>query len=160
MTTFYEFSATTIDGGAQPLSDYAGQVVLVVNTASECGYTQQYAGLQELYQQFSHEPFSVLGFPCNQFGAQEPQDNPAIADFCLIRFGVTFPLFAKCEVNGPGASPLWQWLTKAASAYPQPVKWNFTKFLIDQQGRIVMRYEPAVEPFELAADIKRLLHRD
>lgn len=159
MPTFYDFSATTISGETQNLSDYRGKVVLLVNTASECGYTSQYAGLQALFQQFGSEPFVVLGFPCNQFGAQEPADNQTIATFCQSRFELGFPLMAKGDVNGPAASPLWQWLTKAASAYPQPVKWNFTKFLIDQQGRLVMRYEPPVEPFELVPDINRLLHK-
>lgn len=159
MPTFYDFSATTMSGEIQNLSDYRGKVVLLVNTASECGYTSQYAGLQTLSQQLSSEPFAVLGFPCNQFGAQEPADNQTIAAFCQSRFDLSFPLMAKGDVNGPAASPLWQWLTKAESAYPQPVKWNFTKFLIDQQGRLVMRYEPPVEPFELVPDINRLLHK-
>ncbi|BEV73384.1 MULTISPECIES: glutathione peroxidase [unclassified Paludibacterium] len=159
MPTFHDFSAETGEGGQQSLALYAGKVVLVVNTASECGYTRQYAGLQELQQHFSLSPFSVLAFPCNQFGAQEPGSHADIVSFCQTRFAVTFPVMAKCEVNGPGASPLWQWLTGAAGDYPQPVKWNFTKFLIDPQGRLVKRFEPAVEPYELVEDIHRLLRR-
>lgn len=159
MPTLHDFSAAALDGSPQPLSDYRGRVALVVNTASECGYTPQYGGLQQLAEQFADQPFSVLGFPCNQFGGQEPLDGPAIGAFCSSRFHVDFPLFAKCEVNGPGALPLWTWLTRADTAYPQPVKWNFTKFLIDQQGRLVKRYEPAVTPPELVEDINRLLRR-
>jgi glutathione peroxidase len=157
MATLYDFSATTMQGEQQALSDYRGKVVLVVNTASECGYTPQYDGLQALYQQFDPARFVVLGFPCNQFGAQEPQPDAQIAAFCQQRFAIRFPLFAKCEVNGPGAVPLWQWLTQAGSDYPQPVKWNFTKFLINQQGRVVMRYAPVVEPVELLPAIQQLL---
>ena len=159
MGTFHDFSATTMAGSTQALSAYAGKVVLVVNTASECGYTAQYAGLQELFRHYSLEPFTILGFPCNQFGAQEPLDNPGVVDFCQSRFSIEFPLFEKCEVNGPGALPLWRWLTGADSAYPQPVKWNFTKFLVDGQGRVVKRFEPAVQPYELVDDIDRLLRR-
>lgn len=159
MTTFHDFTAVASDGSSLALSDFAGKVVLVVNTASECGYTRQYAGLQALQTHFAQEAFTVLAFPCNQFGAQEPGGDEAIGAFCRSRYGVDFPLMAKADVNGPGASPLWHWLTRADSSYPQPVKWNFTKFLIDPQGRLVKRFEPAVEPFELEADIDRLLRR-
>ncbi|TDR70729.1 glutathione peroxidase [Paludibacterium purpuratum] len=159
MPTFHDFSAETGSGDVQAMSYYAGRVVLVVNTASECGYTKQYAGLQDLQQHFAQEPFTVLAFPCNQFGAQEPGSDQEIASFCRTRFAVTFPLMAKCEVNGAGATPLWQWLTQAGSSHPQPVKWNFTKFLIDPQGRLVKRFEPAVEPHEVVGDIDRLLRR-
>jgi glutathione peroxidase len=159
MPTFHEFSATAMDGSSQPLANYTGKVVLVVNTASECGYTPQYAGLQELQQHFGSDAFVVLAFPCNQFGGQEPLEGERIKQFCQSRFGVDFPLFAKCDVNGENATPLWRWLTKAGSDYPQPVKWNFTKFLIDPMGRVVKRYEPAVQPHELVDDINRLLRR-
>jgi glutathione peroxidase len=159
MNTFYDFSATRIEGQTLSMAEYADQVLLVVNTASECGYTPQYAGLQELYQACGPERFAVLGFPCNQFGGQEPLDNPALLEFCISRFGVEFPLFQKCEVNGAGALPLWRWLTKADSAFPQPIKWNFTKFLINRQGNVVKRYEPAVHPHELLDDINQLLQR-
>jgi len=160
MPTFHDFVVQTGDGASQALSVHAGKAVLVVNTASECGYTRQYGGLQELQLHFASDPFIILAFPCNQFGGQEPGDDAAIAAFCQARFGVGFPVMAKVEVNGPGAPPLWHWLTRADSDYPQPVKWNFTKFLIDQQGRLVKRFEPAVEPFELVDDINRLLRRD
>jgi glutathione peroxidase len=159
MPTFHDFRAAAGDGSDLALSTYDGKVVLVVNTASECGYTRQYSGLQELQQYFAADPFTVLAFPCNQFGGQEPGNNEEIAGFCVMRFGVGFPILAKGDVNGKEASPLWHWLTQADSGYPQPVKWNFTKFLIDQQGRLVKRFEPAVEPFELVDDINRLLRR-
>ncbi|PTU66544.1 glutathione peroxidase [Chromobacterium sp. Panama] len=157
MTTLYDFSAVRIDGSEQPLSAYAGQVALVVNTASECGYTRQYAGLQDLQHSLGGRGLAVLGFPCNQFGGQEPGDEAEIERFCRTRFEVDFPLFAKVEVNGPRAHPLWRWLTQADSTHPHPVKWNFTKFLIDARGRVVKRYEPAVEPHELLEDIEALL---
>ncbi|UTH72305.1 glutathione peroxidase [Chromobacterium sp. IIBBL 290-4] len=159
MTTLYDFNARRLDGSEQPLEAYRGQVTLLVNTASECGYTRQYAGLQELHDFFAGQGFAVLGFPCNQFGGQEPGGETEIAEFCQSRFGVAFPLFAKLDVNGDGAHPLWRWLTQADSPHPHPIKWNFTKFLIDARGRVVKRYEPAVEPHELVDDIKVLLAR-
>ncbi|BAK78236.1 glutathione peroxidase [Pseudogulbenkiania sp. NH8B] len=157
MTTLHDFSACRIDGSPESLSRYAGMVVLVVNTASECGFTPQYTGLQELAVYFAGEEFAVLGFPCNQFGGQEPGAEDSIAAFCQSRFGVTFPLYAKVAVNGDEAHPLWRWLTRADTDHPQPVKWNFTKFLVDGRGRLVKRYEPAVQPHELLDDIDRLL---
>ncbi|TCP11801.1 glutathione peroxidase [Crenobacter luteus] len=160
MTTLYDFDAERLSGESEALADYRGRVVLVVNTASECGYTPQYEGLEELYRHFGAERFAVLGFPCNQFGGQEPGSAAAIAEFCKRRFDVSFPLFAKVDVNGPAAPPLWRWLTGADSPYPQPVKWNFTKFLIDSQGRLVKRYEPGVRPHELVDDIARLVPPD
>ncbi|WP_374423434.1 glutathione peroxidase [Chromobacterium sp.] len=160
MTTLYDFSAARIDGSEQPLSAYTGQVVLVVNTASECGYTRQYAGLQDLQQSLGDRGLVVLGFPCNQFGGQEPGGEAEIERFCRTRFEVSFPLFAKLDVNGPRAHLLWRWLTQADSTHPHPVKWNFTKFLIDGKGRVLKRYEPAVEPHELLEDIKALLPRE
>ncbi|AXK38365.1 glutathione peroxidase [Crenobacter cavernae] len=157
MTTLYDFGASRLAGEPEDLSVYRGRVVLVVNTASECGYTPQYEGLEELYLHFGAERFAVLGFPCNQFGGQEPGGADAIAAFCETHFAVSFPMFVKGDVNGPDASPLWRWLTRADGEYPQPVKWNFTKFLIDVQGRLVKRYEPAVKPHELVDDIAQLL---
>jgi glutathione peroxidase len=157
MATFYDFSAVRIDGRTQALSDYTGKAVLVVNTASECGYTPQYAGLVELHRTFAGQGLAVLGFPCNQFGGQEPGSEQDISQFCQTRFGVEFPLFAKVEINGPNAHPLWRWLTQADSLRPQPVKWNFTKILLDGRGRVVRRYEPPVEPRELIEDIQALL---
>lgn len=159
MTTLYDFSAKRTDGAEQALSAYEGRVALLVNTASECGYTRQYAGLQELQDYFAGQDFVVLGFPCNQFGGQEPDGEDEIVAFCQGRFGVTFPLFAKLQVNGDGAHPLWRWLTQADSERPHPIKWNFTKFLVDGRGRVVKRYEPAVEPHELVDDVKALLAR-
>jgi len=157
MTTLASFAANLADGRPQSLADYLGQVVLVVNTASECGYTRQYQGLQELQSALGARGFTVLAFPCNQFGGQEPGSADDIAAFCQTRFGVSFPLFAKGDVNGPAASLLWQWLTGVESGHPHPVKWNFTKFLIDRKGRLVKRYEPAAEPHELLPDIEALL---
>ncbi|WP_028537129.1 glutathione peroxidase [Paludibacterium yongneupense] len=157
MLTLHDFSALRIDGLAEDLARYRGRVVLVVNTASACGYTPQYAGLEALQRRFCAAGFDVLAFPCNQFGAQEPGDGEAIAAFCRERYEVSFRLFAKVDVNGPAAPPLWQWLTRSDTPYPQAVKWNFTKFLIDQQGRVVRRYEPALQPEEAVEDILRLL---
>ena len=157
MTTLGDFSAAGPDGHSLSLAGYLGQVVLIVNTASECGYTRQYAGLQSLYELFRQEGFVVLGFPCDQFGGQEPGSDAQIASFCTTRFGVTFPLFAKGNVNGHFASPLWQWLTSAGSSHPHPVKWNFTKFLIDRNGDPVARYAPQTKPEELEMPISKLL---
>lgn len=157
MTTIADFAAHLGADLLQPLAKYQGKVVLIVNTASECGYTRQYAGLQELHETYQPQGFSVLGFPCNQFGAQEPGDAAAISHFCQSKFGVNFPLFAKGDVNGGNAIPLWRWLTGADGEHPHPVKWNFTKFLIDRKGRLVKRYEPAAEPYDIAADIEVLL---
>ncbi|WP_174875986.1 glutathione peroxidase [Vogesella oryzae] len=158
MTTLANFTANLWAGRQQPLADYIGQVVLIVNTASECGYTRQYAGLQELQEALAARGFTVLAFPCNQFGGQEPGDAAAIAAFCSSRFGTSFPLFEKGDVNGAAASPLWRWLTGVDNGHPHPVKWNFTKFLIDRKGRLVKRYEPAAEPHELLPDIEVLLN--
>lgn len=157
MTTIADFSAACPDGRSQPLAEYLGQVVLIVNTASECGYTRQYAGLQALYSQYRQQGFVVLAFPCDQFGGQEPGSDDKIADFCQSRFAVEFPLFAKGNVNGRFAPALWQWLTSADSSHPHPVKWNFTKFLIDRKGRLVKRYEPAAEPEDICDDLEVLL---
>lgn len=157
MTTIADFAAQLGDDLLQPLAQYQGQVLLIVNTASECGYTRQYEGLQDLYHAYREQGFCVLGFPCNQFGGQEPADNDAIAAFCRQRFGVTFPLFRKGDVNGDKAIPLWHWLTGADGNHPHPVKWNFTKFLIDRKGRLVKRYEPAALPEDIYADIETLL---
>jgi len=159
MTTLHDFSARHLDGHEEALADYAGRTVLVVNTASECGYTPQYQGLQELYEHFGAEKLAILAFPCNQFGGQEPGSADAIAQFCEARFAIRFDLFDKIEVNGPNAHPLWRWLTGADSAKPQPIKWNFTKLLLDSKGRLVKRFEPAVAPYELLDDIAILASR-
>ncbi|MGC5325003.1 glutathione peroxidase [Brevibacillus sp. SYSU BS000544] len=154
----YPFTATTIKGAEKPLSDYSGQVLLIVNTASKCGFTPQYKGLQKLYDKFQGQGFTVLGFPCNQFMSQEPGTNEEIHSFCEMNFGVTFPMFAKVDVNGPTAHPLFQYLTKAAPGMiTDAVKWNFTKFLVDKKGNVVKRYAPTTKPEELEADINKLL---
>ncbi|WP_243494258.1 glutathione peroxidase [Massilia violaceinigra] len=141
------------------LAMYKGQVVLVVNTASECGFTKQYKGLEVVYQQFRDKGVAVLGFPCNQFGGQEPGSDSEIGAFCEKNFGVTFPLFAKVDVNGENAHPLFQHLKKAAPGLlgTERIKWNFTKFLIGKDGSVYKRYAPATKPEELVADIEKLL---
>lgn len=158
MTTLHDFSATAIDGTETDLSAYAGKVVLVVNTASECGFTPQYQGLQELQETYGDRGLVVLGFPCDQFGGQEPGDESAIADFCESRFGVTFPMFAKVDVNGPAAHPLWVWLKDSKGGLlGSKIKWNFTKYLVDRNGTVVGRYSPTTEPAKIAKDIEKAL---
>ena len=159
MTTIADFTVTTNRGQELALKDKLGTVLLVVNTASKCGFTPQYDGLEKLYQQFKERGFEVLGFPCNQFGAQEPGDADEIAQFCKVNFGVTFPLMAKIDVNGPNASPLFDWMKKEAKGLmgSTSIKWNFTKFLIDRQGKVVRRYGPTDKPESIAKDIEALL---
>jgi glutathione peroxidase len=159
VTSVYDFSATAIDGAETALERYRGQALLIVNTASKCGFTGQYAGLEALHRQFADRPFQVLGFPCNQFGAQEPGKAAEIASFCSMTFGVDFPMFDKVEVNGPGRHPLYAWLTsqKKGLLGTRDIKWNFTKFLTDREGRVVARYAPQVEPEAIAADIEKLI---
>lgn len=160
MSSLGDFTATGIDGEPVDLSAYEGQVVLVVNTASKCGFTPQYAGLQALQDAYGSQGFSVLGFPCNQFAAQEPGDDAAIAEFCELRFGVDFPLFAKVDVNGSGAHPLWTWLkSERPGLLGGAVKWNFTKFLLGRDGRVLGRYAPRTPPERLTADIEAALAR-
>jgi glutathione peroxidase len=146
--SIHDFTATTIDGTAKPLKEYAGKTLLLVNVASQCGLTPQYAGLQALYERYHGRGFEVLGFPCNQFGSQEPGSETQIKTFCETRFGVTFPLFAKLEVNGAGRHPLYAFLT-AESTQPDgsgDIQWNFAKFLIDKAGHVVGRFSPTVAP--------------
>jgi glutathione peroxidase len=159
MTTFYDFDANSLTGETTSMSQYRGKVVLVVNTASECGFTPQYQGLQDLYNKYGPQGLVVLGFPCNQFGGQEPGDAQAIGAFCTQRFGVTFPLMEKVEVNGDAAHPLFRWLTEAAPGIlgTRAIKWNFTKFLIDREGHVVERYAPQTSPVALETDIERAL---
>jgi glutathione peroxidase len=159
MTTIADFTVTTNKGEALDLSTKLGTVLLVVNTASKCGFTPQYDGLEKLYQQYKDRGFEVLGFPCNQFGAQEPGNAEEIAQFCKLNFGVTFPLMAKIDVNGPDASPLYDWMKaeKKGLMGTTAVKWNFTKFLIDRKGRVVKRYAPTDTPAAIARDIEKLL---
>ena len=150
---------TTLSGDQKTLADYAGKVVLVVNTASKCGFTPQYKGLEALWQAFKDRGLVILGFPCNQFGQQEPGDDAAISQFCELNFGVTFPLFKKVEVNGSNAHPLFVQLKKRAPGLlgSQGIKWNFTKFLIDRDGQSVKRYAPATKPEALKTAIEALL---
>lgn len=159
MTTIADFTVTTNRGESLELKEKLGKVLLVVNTASKCGFTPQYDGLEKLYQQFKDRGFEVLGFPCNQFGAQEPGNADEIAEFCKVNFGVTFPLMAKIDVNGPDASPLYDWMKSEAKGLmgSTSVKWNFTKFLIDRQGKVVKRYAPTDKPEAIAKDIEKLL---
>jgi glutathione peroxidase len=158
MSTF-DFKAEDITGAAVDLSKYKGQVLLIVNTASKCGFTPQYKGLEKVYEQFKDKGAVVLGFPCNQFGGQEPEGEAEIGAFCEKNFGVTFPLFAKVEVNGGGAHPLFQHLKKAAPGLlgTEAIKWNFTKFLIKKDGSVYKRYAPSTAPEELVGDIEKLL---
>ena len=159
MTTIADFTVTTNRGESLDLKTKRGKVLLVVNTASKCGFTPQYDGLEELYQQFKDKDFEVLGFPCNQFGAQEPGNADEIAEFCKVNFGVTFPLMAKIDVNGPDASPLYDWMKseKKGLMGSTSIKWNFTKFLIDREGNVVKRYAPQDSPKAIARDIEKLL---
>jgi glutathione peroxidase len=158
MTSLGDFKATAIDGTETDLAAYEGQVVLVVNTASQCGFTPQYQGLQQLQDEYGDRGFTVLGFPCDQFGGQEPGTDDEIASFCERTFGVDFPLFAKVDVNGDGAHPLFAWLRQEKSGLlGGKIKWNFTKFLIGRDGRVVDRFGPTTKPERIAADIERVL---
>ncbi len=159
MTTAYDFQATALDGRTVDLDDYRGKVLLIVNTASHCGFTPQYKGLQGLYERYEEQGLEVLGFPCNQFGAQEPGSADQIGAFCERNYGVSFPLFDKVEVNGRGAHPLYRWLTREAPGLlgSEAVKWNFTKFLVRRDGSVFRRYPPQASPQSIAADIEALL---
>ena len=158
MPTLADFSARAITGTDVSLSDYAGQVVLVVNTASQCGFTSQYAGLEQLWSRYRADGLVVLGFPCDQFGHQEPGDEAEIADFCELNFGVTFPLFAKIEVNGDDAHPLYRWLrAEQPPESGEGIEWNFTKFIVGRDGRVLRRYSPATTPEEISADLEDAL---
>ena len=155
----YDFKARTIEGREVSLSDYRGQVLLIVNVASQCGFTPQYRGLEELYERFRKDGFAVLGFPCNQFMGQEPGADSDIQSFCDLRYGVQFPLFSKIEVNGPGAHPLYEFLKASKPGFlgTRRIKWNFTKFLIDRSGRPVRRYSPRTVPAAIEKDIRAAL---
>lgn len=154
----YDFSATLNNGKDKKLSAYKGKVLLIVNTASRCGNTPQYAGLQELYDKYKDRGFEILAFPCNQFGHQEPGSDDEIKSFCETRFGVEFPLFSKIEVNGDDAHPLYKFLkSEKGGLLGDSIKWNFTKFLVDKQGNVVDRYAPMTPPKSIAADIEKQL---
>lgn len=158
-TSIYDFKASRLNGKEEQLEVYRGKVLLIVNTASECGYTPQYAGLETLYRNLGVRGLVVLGFPCNQFGSQEPGDAAAIGQFCQAKFGVSFPMFAKIDVNGDNAHPLYNYLKHEAAGLlgTEAIKWNFTKFLVDRNGKVVERYAPATKPEELTPAIEALL---
>ncbi len=159
MNTIYDFTAKTLDGADTSLRDYAGRVLLVVNTASKCGFTPQYAGLEKLYETLSPQGLTVLGFPCNQFGNQEPGAESEIGAFCVKNYGVSFPMFAKIDVNGDNAHPLYRYLKRQKKGVlgTERIKWNFTKFLVDRAGKVVARYAPTKKPADLEKPIRKLL---
>ncbi|OJY94548.1 MAG: glutathione peroxidase [Lysobacterales bacterium 63-13] len=159
MTTAHDFSARDIDGNEQALSQYKGKALLIVNVASKCGFTKQYSGLEALQKQFHGKGFAVLGFPCDQFGHQEPGNEAEIKNFCTLTYDVTFPMFAKINVNGSGTHPLYEWLKKEKTGLLGigAIKWNFTKFLVDRDGNVVKRYAPSDEPEAIGKDIAKLL---
>ena len=159
MTTAHDFTANDIDGESRPLSGYAGKALLIVNVASRCGFTPQYTGLEQLQREYGPRGFEVLGFPCDQFGHQEPGDEAEIKNFCSLTYDVTFPMFAKVDVNGAAAHPLWKWLKDEKGGFLgiDAIKWNFTKFLIDRNGNVIKRYAPADEPGSIARDIEAAL---
>ena len=159
MASVYDFEAQSIGGKTVSLADYRGKVLLIVNTASACGFTPQFAGLETLWKDYGAQGLAVLGFPSNEFGAQDPGNNDEIASFCQVNYGVSFPMMAKIEVNGRGAHPLYQWLTKEAKGVlgTQAIKWNFTKFLIGRDGHVLKRYAPTDKPESLKKDIEAAL---
>ena len=159
MTSAYDFSATALNGAETNLQDYAGNVSVIVNVASKCGFTPQYEGLEALYQAYKDQGFEVFGFPSNQFNNQEPGDAEEIANFCSTSYNVTFPMFAKIDVNGPNAHPLWTFLKKSKPgiAGTTGIKWNFTKFLVDRDGKVVRRYAPQEPPRLMRRSIEKLL---
>jgi glutathione peroxidase len=161
MPNVYDFSAQTLTGKARKMSDFKGSVLLVVNTASKCGFTPQYAGLEALYKKYKDKGLVVLGFPSNQFGEQEPGQDTEIAEFCEVNYGVTFPMFAKVDVNGKSAHPLFKYLTSTRKGLlgSEAIKWNFTKFLVGRDGTVLERYAPTTKPEDIAADIERELAR-
>ena len=158
MSDVYEFTAKSLAGDDVPLKQFEGQVLLIVNTASKCGFTPQYEGLEALYREFSPRGFAVLGFPCNQFGGQEPGNAKEIAEFCESRYDVSFPMFGKIDVNGADAHPLYNYLkSKKTGLLGSSIKWNFTKFLVDRSGKVVARHAPTATPQGLKKDIEALL---
>ena len=157
--TVYDFEARQIDGQNIALSEFRGKVMLIVNTASQCGFTPQFGGLEELHKTYSDQGLAVLGFPCNQFGAQDPGTDSDIASFCQVNYGVSFPMMSKIDVNGPTAHPLYQWLSAEAPGLlgSKAIKWNFTKFLVGKDGKVIKRYAPLDKPADLAKDIEAAL---
>jgi glutathione peroxidase len=159
MTSFYDFKAKSLDGRDVDLSQFKGKTVLVVNTASKCGFTPQYEGLEKLYEENKDKDFVILGFPCNQFGAQEPGSADEIGQFCMKNYGVSFPMFEKVDVNGPNAHPLYNWLKdeKPGLLGSKNIKWNFTKFLIGKDGQVIDRFAPTTKPADLEKPIRKTL---
>ena len=159
MATAYDFNAIDIDGNPVSLGDYRGKALLIVNVASKCGFTPQYTGLEKLWQDYRDRGLVVLGFPCDQFGHQEPGNEAEIKNFCSLNYEVSFPMFAKIDVNGDQAHPLWQWLKKEKGGLLGlgVIKWNFSKFLVDRNGKVVERYAPTAEPASLTDDIETVL---
>ena len=158
-SSVYDFDCQTPGGKKKSLNDYQGKVLLVVNTASKCGFTPQFEGLEQMYEKYKDRGLEILGFPCNQFGKQDPGSNDEIMEFCQLNYGVSFPMFGKIEVNGGGTDPLFKYLKKEAPGAlgTQRIKWNFTKFLIDPSGEVVKRYAPTVKPKDIEKDVKKLL---
>jgi len=159
MTTAYDFSATDIDGQVRSLDEYRGKALLIVNVASKCGFTPQYEGLEKLWRQYRDQGLVVLGFPCDQFGHQEPGDEAEIKNFCSLSYDVSFPMFAKVDVNGDAAHPLWQWLKQEKKGFlgTSGIKWNFTKLLVGRDGQVIERFAPTDKPESLAKDIEAAL---
>ena len=159
MTSVYDFEAQTITGQSVKLDQYKGKVVLIVNTASKCGFTPQFEGLEALWKEYEAKGVVILGFPCNQFGSQDPGNNTEIASFCQLNYGVSFPMMAKVDVNGPAAHPLYKWLVKEAPGIlgTKSIKWNFTKFLVGKDGQVIGRYAPTDKPAGLKADLDKAL---
>jgi glutathione peroxidase len=159
MTSIYDFEARQMNGSTAPLKQYQGNALLIVNTASACGFTPQFGGLEALHKTYGERGLVVLGFPCNQFGSQDPGSNEQIAEFCQLNYGVSFPMMAKIDVNGPGADPLYQWLTAQAPGLlgTKAIKWNFTKFLVGKDGKVIKRYAPNDKPEDMAKDVEAAL---
>ena len=159
MSNIYQFEAELLEGETKALADYKGKVMLIVNTASACGFTPQFGGLEKIHQAYKDRGLSVLGFPCNQFGSQDPGSNETIASFCQLNYGVSFPMMEKVKVNGPDAHPLYQWLCAEAPGLlgSKAIKWNFTKFLVGRDGRVIKRYAPQDSPEKMAKDIEAAL---
>ena len=157
--TVYDFEARQIDGKEKSLSAFKGQVMLIVNTASQCGFTPQFGGLEELHKTYASKGLAVMGFPCNQFGSQDPGADGEIAEFCEVNYGVSFPMMSKIDVNGPAAHPLYKWLSSEAPGLlgSKSIKWNFTKFLVGKDGQVIRRYAPTDKPADLAKDIEAAL---
>lgn len=156
--SIYDFKATTIQGEEKSLADYKGKPVLIVNTASECGFTPQFEGLQKLYDEYKDQGLEILGFPCNQFGKQDPGEDEDIEEFCQINYGVTFQMFSKIDVNGENAHPLFAYLTdEAKGILTKQIKWNFTKFLVDKEGQVVKRFAPQTKPEDIKKELEEVL---